>query len=60
MNLMPDYTENIIVAVVLEGNLLWYVSDKEIWFLDYQKRIEAFKNKGYSINTCLLYTSRCV
>lgn len=58
MNLMPDYTENIIVAVVLERNLLWYVSDKEIWFLDYQKRIEAFKNKGYSINTDYIDESR--
>ncbi|MBL1230389.1 hypothetical protein IW492_14235 [Enterococcus sp. BWB1-3] len=58
MNLIPDYTENIIVAVVLEGNLLWYVSDKEIWFLDYQKRIEAFKNKGYSINIDYIDESR--
>ncbi|WP_088816164.1 MULTISPECIES: hypothetical protein [Listeria] len=58
MNLIPDYTKNIIVAVVLEGNLLWYVSDKEIWFLDYQKRIEAFKNKGYSINTDYIDESR--
>lgn len=58
MNLMPDYTKNIIVAVVLEENLLWYVSDKEIWFLDYQKRIEAFKNKGYSINTDYIDESR--
>nr|OTO09416.1 hypothetical protein A5880_000095 [Enterococcus sp. 4G2_DIV0659] len=32
--------------------------DKEIWFLDYQKRIEAFKNKGYSINTDYIDESR--
>ncbi|WP_430597815.1 hypothetical protein [Enterococcus sp. AZ177] len=58
MNLIPDYTENIIVAVILEGNFSWYVSDKEIWFLDYQKRVTAFENKGYSIDINYIDKSR--
>mgnify|MGYP006959863023 CR=1 FL=1 len=58
MNLIPNYTENIIVAVILDGDLTWYVSDKEIWFLDYQKRIEAFKNRGYNVNIDYIDGSR--
>lgn len=58
MNLIPDYTENIIVAVILDKNLTWYVSDKEIWFLDYQKRIEAFKSRGYNVNIDYIDDSR--
>ena len=49
-NLVPIYNENIIVGVVYEGKFDWYLTDKEIWFLDYQKRIEAFEKRGYKIN----------
>lgn len=32
-----------------EKSQKWYISDKEIWYLDYQKRIEAYRKRGYEI-----------
>ncbi len=47
--LMPDYTENIIVGVFCDGKFDWYVTDKEIWYLDYKKRINGYKEMGFDI-----------
>lgn len=47
--LIPDFNENIIVGVFYNGIFSWFVTDKEIWFLDYRKRIDAFKEKGFDI-----------
>lgn len=44
-----DLTEEIIVFVIYNGIKNWYVSDKEIWFLDKQKRINLYRNLGYEI-----------
>ncbi|CEK35525.1 hypothetical protein UMC2_38431 [[Clostridium] sordellii] len=44
-----DLTEEIIVFVIYNGTKNWYVSDKEIWFLDEQKRINLYRNLGYEI-----------
>lgn len=41
--LVPEYNEDIIVGVYYDNFFNWYVTDKEIWFLDYKKRIDAFK-----------------
>ena len=38
----PIYAENIIVGVVYEKIFSWYVTSKEIWFLDYNIWSEAF------------------
>ena len=38
----PIYAENIIVGVVYEKIFSWYVTNKEIWFLDYNIWSEAF------------------
>lgn len=37
MVLEPLYAENIIVAVIYKDEFKWYVTDKELWFLDYNK-----------------------
>ena len=47
--LIPEYNENIIVGVIYNNIFDWYVTDKEIWFLDYKKRINAFKEKGVPV-----------
>lgn len=48
-NLIPDSSDDIIVGVLYDSVFNWYVTDKEIWYLDYQKRIEAFRKKGFEI-----------
>lgn len=48
-HLIPDCSENIIVGVFYNKSFSWYVTDKEIWFLDYRKRIAAFKESGFEI-----------
>lgn len=47
--LVPDYNENIIVGVLYNEVFNWFVTDKEIWYLDYQKRINAFNEKGFEV-----------
>ncbi|KHD13337.1 hypothetical protein ACQR2L_05940 [Clostridium butyricum] len=44
-----DVNEEIIVFVIYNGTKNWYISDKEIWFLDKQKRINLYSNLGYEI-----------
>ena len=49
MVLEPLYSENIIVAVIYNNELKWYITDKELWFLDYNKLDSAYENLGISI-----------
>ncbi|MBO1626080.1 hypothetical protein [Bacillus arachidis] len=49
MILEPLYAENIVVAVIYNSEFKWYVTDKELWFLDYNKLNNAYKNLGVSI-----------
>ncbi|MCW1242514.1 hypothetical protein [Bacillus pretiosus] len=49
MILEPLYAKNIIVAVIYKNEFRWYVTDKELWFLDYNKLDNAYKNLGISI-----------
>ena len=44
-----DLNEQFIIYIVYKGCGKWYISDKEIWYLDYQKRIEAYRKRGYEI-----------
>lgn len=43
----PQYAENIIVLVKYMESHKWFVTDKEIWFLDLKKRITAYIEKGF-------------
>ena len=38
-----DLNEQFITYVIYKGCGKWYISDKEIWYLDYQKRIEEYR-----------------
>lgn len=49
MILEPLYAENIVVAVIYNNEFKWYVTDKELWSLDYNKLNNAYKNLGVSI-----------
>ena len=49
MILEPLYAENIIVAVIYNNQFKWYVTDKELWFLDYNKLDNAYRNVGIDI-----------
>lgn len=50
MMLEIDYTENIIVAIIHNGSFNWYVSDKVIWYLDYQKLISDYAEQGFIVD----------
>ena len=50
MLLEPQYAQNIIVGVIFQGEWQWYVTDKELWFLDLVKLSNAFKSKGYDMD----------
>ena len=47
MKLLPEYAENIIVAVVHRGRWMWLVTEKDDWFLDYPKWERGFLENGY-------------
>ncbi|MEH7581933.1 hypothetical protein V7170_08635, partial [Priestia megaterium] len=46
--LEPIYAENVIVGVVHKKQFQWYVTDRELWYLDYVKLAQAFENEGDS------------
>lgn len=48
MKLLPLYAENIIVGTKNNGIFNWYVTDKELWFLDFCKLVKAYSEKGFS------------
>ena len=50
MKHLPKYNEKIIVLVRYKASYQWYVTDKEIWFLDLRKLIASFSNKGYMVS----------
>lgn len=50
MLLEPQYAENIIVAVIFQGEFRWYVTDKDLWLLDLNKLTTAFSDRGYDMS----------
>ena len=42
MKLLPEYSTNIVVAVLRDGQVSWYVSEKEEWFLNTVSFAKAF------------------
>jgi len=43
----PKYAETIIVLVKYKKSYRWFVTDKEIWFLDLKKLISSYLEKGF-------------
>lgn len=50
MYLIPDYMENIIVGILFENHFTWYVTERELWYLDYIKVETAYQKKGIEVN----------
>lgn len=48
--IFPRYAENIIVGVLFQNQWQWFLTEKEIWVLDYEKEAQAFQSKGYVVN----------
>ncbi len=44
--LEPIYAENVIVGVIHKKQFQWYVTDRELWYLDYVKFAQAFESEG--------------
>lgn len=42
--LEPIYAENVIVRVIHKKQFQWYVTDRELWYLDYVKFAQAFES----------------
>lgn len=49
MKVEPMYAENVIVGVVYNNVWQWYVTKKDLWFLDYKKLEKAYLDKGFDI-----------
>lgn len=58
IKIKPKYAENIIVCVKKNKSYKWYVTDKEIWFLDLRKLITAYKERGYDIHNSEDFSER--
>lgn len=44
-----DLNEQFIIYAIYNGEGKWYISDKEIWYLDYKKRVETYRKIGCEI-----------
>ena len=44
-----EYGRDIIVGVILKGEFNWYVSEKELWILDYPKWGAVFRSSGVDV-----------
>ncbi len=45
MLLEPKVLENIIVGVMVDRCFKWYISPKDLWFLDRTKQVDAYIKK---------------
>ncbi|MDN4523977.1 hypothetical protein [Fictibacillus fluitans] len=50
MHNRPEYAEMIIVLVRYKSLYQWYVTDKEIWYLDLKKLISSYRQKGFEVH----------
>ena len=44
-----DTNEQFIVYAIHNNCGRWYVTDKEIWYLDYKKKVDLCRQRGYEI-----------
>ncbi len=47
---MIDINDDIIVYAIYKGKANWYVSYKELWYLNYNKRIYEYQKRGFTID----------
>lgn len=49
MIINPKYAETIIVLVKINETYKWFITDKDVWFLDLKKLISTYLEKGFEI-----------
>lgn len=49
MFLEPDGIAKIIIGTMINSDFNWYVTDKDLWFMDYEKLHEVYKKKFESL-----------
>ncbi|MCQ2534229.1 MAG: hypothetical protein MJ172_06655 [Clostridia bacterium] len=47
---MINVNDDIIVYAIYKGEACWYVSYKELWYLNYDMRIQEYQKRGYTID----------
>lgn len=47
MKYNPEYAENIIVGVIYKTKFSWYITERNFWILDYEKRMNDFLENGF-------------
>ncbi|MCM3225732.1 hypothetical protein [Terribacillus saccharophilus] len=50
MKMNPKYAENIIVLTKYKKLFRWFVTEKDIWFLDMRKLVAAYIDNGFEIH----------
>ncbi|MGG3639969.1 hypothetical protein [Bacillus gobiensis] len=58
MLLEPCYAEHIIIGVIHNNSFEWYVTEKELWFLDYNKLDDAYQARGFDKENLLIPSER--
>lgn len=41
--IIPKYCKNVIVGVTYKKKFTWFITSKNIWFMDYSKRYQSWK-----------------
>jgi hypothetical protein len=50
MKLFPEYAQNIIVGTIFDNAFSWYVTEKDLWFLDMYALKNAYSRHGYDLD----------
>lgn len=54
----PKYAETLIVLVKYNTTHRWYITDKDLWFLDLRKLIASYTNRGFQIQNSEDFSDR--
>jgi len=46
----PKYAQNIIVGVIYKQKFSWYLTERDYWILDINKRRDDYLKNGYKFN----------
>ncbi|PWA08146.1 hypothetical protein DCC39_15275 [Pueribacillus theae] len=58
MQINPKYGENIIVGVQYNSEFSWYVTERDCWILDLEKRKNDFIKNGFEYDVAELLQFR--
>lgn len=58
MGIDIEYGEDIIVGVIFNNEWKWFVTEKDVWYLDLPKLETAFLEKGHRVHNLGDYSER--